>query len=417
MKLSPVQLREQATQLRAAGEHLAAIRIYLALLSRNPEDYRTRMHLADALAQADAVAGAIQVYRTVANLCIAGGRPLVAMVACRAMAALGEPAESLLAKLSQLYGQGSGHLGETGPGMRIRREDYQVDAKELRTERTVEQLVAEAVQVGSHVEGLDQLPAKFFPIPLLSELSPPTLLAVERTMMVHRLPAGHVVFRRGEAGRSCFLLASGAVRVLMPQADGEEAPVASLSDGAIFGEMSLITGSPRSATLQVTEESDLLELGPDALAAIGDELPRLASALDRLAQRRWMSNLMRQSPVFAGFDESERLELLKHFSAHEVPQGTVLIPQGKEVEGIYLVLRGEVGMVHREGAGQPRVVSRVGPGSTLGLEQVVRGQPAAASATTMTPAMVLFLSASRVLRLVEAVPQLAEAIRTSAPPL
>jgi CRP-like cAMP-binding protein len=417
MKLSPVQLREQAAQLRATGEHLAAIRIYLALLSRNPEDYRTRMHLADALAQADVTAGAVKVYRTVANLCIAGGRPLVAMVACRAMEALGESAESLLARLSQLFGQGSGHLGETGPGLRIRREDYQVDAKELRTGRTVEQLVAEAVQVGSQVEGLEQLPGKFFPIPLLSELSPPTLLAVERTMTVHRLPAGHVVFRQDEPGRSCFLLASGAVRVLMRQPGGEEAAVASLSDGAIFGEMSLITGSPRSATVQVTEESDLLELGPESLAAIGDELPRLASALDRLAQKRWMSNLMRQSPVFSAFNEGERLELLKHFSAHEVPQGTVLIPQGVEVDGIYLVLRGEVGMVHREGKGQPRVVSRVGPGSTLGLEYLVRGQPAAASATTMTPAMVLFLSASRVLRLVEAVPEFAEAIRTSAPPL
>jgi len=38
MKLTPIQLREQASQLRHGGEHLAAIRIYVALLRRSPED-------------------------------------------------------------------------------------------------------------------------------------------------------------------------------------------------------------------------------------------------------------------------------------------------------------------------------------------------------------------------------------------
>jgi len=412
MKLTPAQLREQAGQLRAAGEQVAVIRIYLALLRRNPEDYRTRLHLADALAQVDRQA-ATEVYRAAADLCTRGGRPMVALVALRALEALGANVDREVQELARLYGQGSSSLAESGGGgLRMRPESYQVDAKELRSERTVEQLIAEAVEVGASLDGVSELPARFHPVPLLSELSPPRLAGVIRTMTVHRLPAGHLVFRQGAPGSSCFLLAGGAVEVLAQRPDGKETAVASLSDGAIFGEMSLITGSPRSATVQVSEETDLLEIGPEALKAIGDELPRVAGALDRLAQRRWMSNLMRQSPVFSAFNETERLELLRHFTAHEVPQGTVLVPEGKEAEGIYLVLRGEVGLV-REG----KVGSRHGPGSTLGLDSIMSRQPVSAAATTLTPATVLFLGADGVRRLVAAVPELAQAIRESAPPL
>jgi cAMP-dependent protein kinase regulator len=227
-----------------------------------------------------------------------------------------------------------------------------------------------------------------------------------------------VVFRQGAMGKSCFLLASGAVNVLARKpGEEEQTSVASLSDGAIFGEMSLITNSPRSATVQVTEETDLLELGPEALSAIGDALHQVAAALDRLAQRRWMSNLMRQSPFFRAFDERERLELLKHFTAHEVPQGTVLIPQGEKPTGIYLLLRGEVGMVRRSEDRPKTVVSRQGPGATLGLETILKDAVAPTSATTMSPAVVLFLPEESVRRLLEAVPELAAAIRESAPPL
>jgi len=417
MKLTPVQLREQASQLRTSGEHLAATRIYLALLKRNPEDYKTRLHLADALAQVDAAA-AIGVYRVVADICTRGGRPAMALVACRAMEALGGRVDHEVQRLAQLYGQGSSRLAETGAGqLRIRQESYQVDAKELRSERTVEQLVQEAAEVGSRVDQLGDLPGRFHPIPLLSELTPARLAAVIGTIIVHRLPAGHVVFRQGAAGRSCFLLATGAVAVLARQPGGEESEVATLSDGAIFGEMSLITASPRSATVRVSEETDLLELGPESLAAIGDELPRVATALDRLAQRRWMANLMRQSPMFSAFNDTERLDLLRHFSAHEVAQGTVLLPQDREAEGIYLVLRGEVGMFRHAGQGPGDLVSRTGPGSTLGLESIVDGRPVTSSATTLTPATVLFLPAESVRRLVRAVPELARAIRASAPPL
>ena len=415
--MKPVQLRDQASQLRASGEHLAAIRIYSALIKRTPLDYRTRVHLAEGLALSGAPQAAARVYRAVAELCTLTGRPLVALVACREIEVHGEQADQEIDRLARLYGAGSPSLAEAGvraPGSA--KEDFEVDEDELREELPPDAVLQAAADVGADLDGLPELPCKYRPIPLLSELGSERMAAVIRTATVHRLPAGHVVFRQGAMGKSCFLIASGAVSVVSRRpGEEEQTQLATLSDGAIFGEMSLITNSPRSATAETTEETDLLELGPEALAAIGDALPRVAAALDRLAQRRWMSNLMAQSPFFKAFDDAERGELLQHFAANEVPQGTVLLPQGELPGGVYLLVRGEVGLVRRTKGKPKTVVSRLGPGSTLGLEEILADSPVQASATAMTPATVLFLSEDRVRRLIEAVPELATAIRNSAP--
>lgn len=415
MKLSLKQLREQADQLRRTGEHLSAIRIHIAILKRNSEDYDTRLQLADALVRFNALVEALKVYEGVAKLCINNGRPLTAIVACRAMEALGKRTEHLILDLSARYGYSSGQKSQRKTRPHLPYEEPVVDAKELRRECTVAKLVEEAVQVGTDLGGLEDLPFKYASIPLLGDLSPSTMVQVIRTILVHRLPIGHVVFGQGEAGSSCYLLARGSVTVQVKGPDGSQVEVASLSDGAIFGEMSLITGSPRSATVIVTDPTDLLELGPASLAAIGDELPRVAKALDRLAQRRWMNNLIQQSPVFKAFGEQERLELLKHFQALEVADGTILLAEGKPAEGIYLVVRGEVGVFGRNPDGSRTILERKGPGSTLGLNAVINNCVSDHKVSTLTPATVLFLSSESVHRLLEAVPEFAHALRDSAP--
>jgi len=266
--------------------------------------------------------------------------------------------------------------------------------------------------VGSELAGVDELPLKFSPIPLLSELSPVRLAQLARVLKVRRMAAWKMVFEKGDPGQSCFLVARGKVRVVGQGADGREEVLATLTDGAIFGEMSLVSGQARSATIQATEDTDLLELGPEGLAAIEDELPRLAKTLDKLAKKRWMSNVLQHNPVFSVFDDQERTELLRRFQALKVPRGTILFSEGEAAKGVYLIVRGEVGLFRR---GLPdsaaMMLDRMGPGQTPGLEALANGTPNAASATTLTPCTVLFLAGSYFRRLAEAVPEFVAALR------
>jgi small-conductance mechanosensitive channel/CRP-like cAMP-binding protein len=77
--------------------------------------------------------------------------------------------------------------------------------------------------------------------------------------------AGEVIAREGEAGASMFVMRRGDASVTLANVDGE---VARLTTGAFFGEMSLLTGEPRTATVTAITDCELLEIGVDAFRKV-----------------------------------------------------------------------------------------------------------------------------------------------------
>lgn len=73
------------------------------------------------------------------------------------------------------------------------------------------------------------------------------------------LPEGTTVFRQGDPGGSLYVIRSGKVRVLM-ESHGRRRMVAILGPGDFFGELAVVTGRPRSATVEVIEDADLLKV-------------------------------------------------------------------------------------------------------------------------------------------------------------
>lgn len=72
-------------------------------------------------------------------------------------------------------------------------------------------------------------------------------------------PAGHVLFREGDAGQHMYVIQSGRVQ-LTRRVRGREAHLATLPPGEFFGEMAIVNKQPRSATATVIEEAHLLVL-------------------------------------------------------------------------------------------------------------------------------------------------------------
>src|SRR5262245_61207003 len=73
---------------------------------------------------------------------------------------------------------------------------------------------------------------------------------------VQEYSAGEVVFRQGEAGERLYIIKSGVIEIVANQKDsGETLPVAYLGPGEVMGELALLTGSPRSATVRAPERA------------------------------------------------------------------------------------------------------------------------------------------------------------------
>ena len=79
------------------------------------------------------------------------------------------------------------------------------------------------------------------------------------------VPKGTVIFRQGDPGDSMFLVRHGRVRILL-ESGGHQADVAVLESGAFFGELSLLSETPRSATAEALEDTTLLVIRHDVFA-------------------------------------------------------------------------------------------------------------------------------------------------------
>jgi small-conductance mechanosensitive channel/CRP-like cAMP-binding protein len=129
--------------------------------------------------------------------------------------------------------------------------------------------------------------------PLFSPLSSDERRRLAGGARLHRFAEGEIVVREGDTTSSMFLIADGraAVSVHGPAAGGvgvASRGVAVLSPGSAFGEISLLTGEPRLATVRALTEATLVEIDKATLAPILESNPSLVEKIGAivLARRR-----------------------------------------------------------------------------------------------------------------------------------
>jgi small-conductance mechanosensitive channel/CRP-like cAMP-binding protein len=109
--------------------------------------------------------------------------------------------------------------------------------------------------------------------------------------------AGEVIVREGALGSSMFLVVHGEAMVTLARTSGE---VARLHDGDFFGEMSLLTGEPRTATVTAVSDCRLLEIGVEAFRRVALADPAIVEQVTTaVATRRAELDLHRASRTTA----------------------------------------------------------------------------------------------------------------------
>jgi CRP-like cAMP-binding protein len=96
--------------------------------------------------------------------------------------------------------------------------------------------------------------------PIFEKLNFEELQVVGRALMPYQLPAGKVVYRQGDHGDSICFVVDGILNVVRETADGRKLTIASLSSGESLGEMAVIDGLRRSATVTTQTEASVLVL-------------------------------------------------------------------------------------------------------------------------------------------------------------
>jgi hypothetical protein len=136
--------------------------------------------------------------------------------------------------------------------------------------------------IGSSAQGA--APAREPPpthIPLFSDLTASEFIAVAIILVRRVAKVGEVIVREGDPGESMFIVSTGEVRATILR-DGRQVPVATMRDGDFFGEMAVLSGEPRTATVTAVKSTELLELSREHLSEICARHPHVEAKI-RLA--------------------------------------------------------------------------------------------------------------------------------------
>jgi len=238
-------------------------------------------------------------------------------------------------------------------------------------------------------------------VPLFDDLPRDAFVELVNRLSYRRYGAGERILEEGDPGRSFFVIVEGKVRIWKKLPGGEELQLATLEEGAFFGEMALLSGAPRTANVSAEDDTELLEVSDAVLRHLAKNHPSVVKSLKNFYRQRLLSNVMAISPLFKDFDPAERRQLVEKFKLRQAAPGEMLIKEGAQSDGLYVVLHGSVDV-----AAQQIDLARLREGEIFGEMSLLTRQPATATVVSPGNAILLRLPRDQFQELVVTHPQI-----------
>jgi cAMP-dependent protein kinase regulator len=121
---------------------------------------------------------------------------------------------------------------------------------------------------------------------LFSSFEREALIEIITSTELRSFDEGDIIVTEGEEGSSLFLVVGGTVKVFTRTEDGGNVPLAELGPGDFFGEVSLLTGRPRTATITARTEVTAIELDSGNVDRIAEGHPEVRKVLEDFYERR-----------------------------------------------------------------------------------------------------------------------------------
>ena len=399
MKVTYGSLKEYTAALEARGDVEGALKGCMAALAADPVDLDIRNLLVRLLLGQGYRLQAIDVLRASAYLAIRANHPATALAFIKRLEMLGEPTRELWNEMVVRYSADSTLLSDMAPRLAPLPDDTPVDPPP--DELDLDALVSAAIDPSSW----PRMPQRHLKMVFLSDLGKRDFIQLAEIIEVSSKASGEYIIQEGKTGDRFYILATGRVMVTRLR-EGKQHILLKLSPGALFGEMAIVHEGVRTASVITELPSLLLEFPARAIRVLASRSPSFAQALEDFTRRRMLENLMNTSPLFRPFTREQRTELLRRFIPFRAERGKVIIREGEEGHGLYLVLTGRMGVIRDLGKSAEKMVAELGPSDVFGEISLIKDSPATASVVALDTGTLLFLPKATFLRLVDVVPQL-----------
>lgn len=215
---------------------------------------------------------------------------------------------------------------------------------------------------------------------LFRDLDDATVAPLLPCLTRHSLPIGDHLFDQGEVGDSLYILLYGRLGVRLMLADGAVQELDELTPGTTVGEMALLTGQPRAATVYALVDSQLARLDRADFKQLAQERPSelrcfAEGILPRLRRPRLAVALR---ATFGPLTVAELHEVEQRLEWRRLRSGETLYREGESAEDMHLVVTGRLRSQVSAPEGQ-RPLGEIGPGEPVGEMGLLIGAPRSAT--------------------------------------
>ncbi len=218
------------------------------------------------------------------------------------------------------------------------------------------------------------------------------------------------ILAEGEEGQHLYFLLQGQVRVTTVDLAGRPVLLAVLERGDFFGEGSLFTGQPRSATVQALTPCLTLQVSRESLSHHLEQAPTLRAALYRAHEERQTVTALSRVPLFSPLSRQERQAIAACLTPRSYARHEVVIREGEPDRSLFLIAWGQAVVARNYGTEREQALAVLAAGDFFGEMALVLRQPRSATVWALTRLEVLELPETTFRSLLEEQPVLRRAV-------
>ena len=237
-------------------------------------------------------------------------------------------------------------------------------------------------------------------ITILKELSPLQLRELMLDSKVHAFASGEVIFARNDPGSSMFAICQGSVAVETNPLD--PSVTVAIEQGSIFGEVGLISGRRRGATIRAAEPVVAIEFSRMVALRLLATSPAANRAVTRISIERQLLQMFG-----SGLSAQDVAELVDNAEVVELRAGEVVIAEGDEDKDVFILRRGSM-IVEKAIGGRQVFLSYLPAGTYFGEMALIDGQPRSATVKAAIKSQVIRLPGAGFMALLDRHPRLRE---------
>ena len=220
-------------------------------------------------------------------------------------------------------------------------------------------------------------------LPIFDDVPVEVLDELAGRVRLRTLARTQPVFRQGDRPEAFYVVRRGVLEIVEEDPEtGNERQIRTVGRGESFGELALLTGAARTATVRAVDEAEVFEVDKgtfDRLLADMVHVPDFEPTLQQLAE-------LREQPCFSNLGTDQLAELLNLGAWVVVAPGEMLVEQGAQGDTFYAVSSGQFDVVI-----DGELKHAIGPGRFFGEIALLLDVPRTASVIARTPGRVFQL--------------------------